>query len=495
MQHYMSVTMQAFALLIMSMPFGGALSAVSTAIELESHGFVSRAGASAGSGSLLRSEVPEERYELSDASVSQVEEASGRTNAELLAENAALHAELEQLRRKVDYLEHEVTYRCPKIAGPFPLKEFGWGNQSRCVGEDLEYLYTMNGQVQFGFTGAEQEESKARHASWRKMKDTSNQHLDEDQRHAPMHSKIDCLITGDSQLGGGVFGCDQMMRSTQSGAAFWSKDLVNNLLDQVELGRDISPETYWHAAPDIAKALDIAQVPGKEVLVGGSISPWIEALALNASAGSVFTIDYNPPETDHPRINPLSMADVLNPTSQRKFDVIVSFSSIEHDGLGRYGDPLNPIGDFASVREYRKMLRPGGLFLLGVPISFEDELPYNSCRIYGPLRLPELIKPFEYEGYVYKGEHTPGTSLPDLKSDFWQHNKFNEHNVMILRRPLHEDTTVSVPPPETFWGESLVQSDSEPAKKRPVAGWVRRTDKELAVELAAMQGQLPQGRS
>jgi len=27
------------------------------------------------------------------------------------------------------------------------------------------------------------------------------------------------------------------------------------------------------------------------------------------------------------------------------FDMVFSFSSIEHDGLGRYGDPLNPNGD------------------------------------------------------------------------------------------------------------------------------------------------------
>ena len=31
-----------------------------------------------------------------------------------------------------------------------------------------------------------------------------------------------------------------------------------------------------------------------------------------------------------------------------KFDVMVSFSSIEHSGLGRYGDELNPWGDLVS---------------------------------------------------------------------------------------------------------------------------------------------------
>ena len=32
-----------------------------------------------------------------------------------------------------------------------------------------------------------------------------------------------------------------------------------------------------------------------------------------------------------------------------KFDACVSISSYEHDGLGRYGDPLNPDGDLEEA--------------------------------------------------------------------------------------------------------------------------------------------------
>jgi hypothetical protein len=31
------------------------------------------------------------------------------------------------------------------------------------------------------------------------------------------------------------------------------------------------------------------------------------------------------------------------------FDAIVTFSSIEHSGLGRYGDALNPWGDIIAI--------------------------------------------------------------------------------------------------------------------------------------------------
>lgn len=35
---------------------------------------------------------------------------------------------------------------------------------------------------------------------------------------------------------------------------------------------------------------------------------------------------------------------------EASFDAIVSFSGLEHDGLGRYGDPLNPYGDLSAMR-------------------------------------------------------------------------------------------------------------------------------------------------
>ena len=33
------------------------------------------------------------------------------------------------------------------------------------------------------------------------------------------------------------------------------------------------------------------------------------------------------------------------------FDAVVSFSSIEHSGLGRYGDALNPWGDLIAAAQ------------------------------------------------------------------------------------------------------------------------------------------------
>lgn len=40
-----------------------------------------------------------------------------------------------------------------------------------------------------------------------------------------------------------------------------------------------------------------------------------------------------------------------------KYDFAISFSSIEHSGLGRYGDILDPIGDIRKRRRYEGQWR------------------------------------------------------------------------------------------------------------------------------------------
>jgi hypothetical protein len=53
------------------------------------------------------------------------------------------------------------------------------------------------------------------------------------------------------------------------------------------------------------------------------------------------------------------------------FDAMVTFSSVEHSGLGRYGDQLNPWGDLITMAKAWCVVKPGGLALVGVPTGLD----------------------------------------------------------------------------------------------------------------------------
>ena len=54
---------------------------------------------------------------------------------------------------------------------------------------------------------------------------------------------------------------------------------------------------------------------------------------------------------------------------------------IEHVGLGRYGDPLDPDGDMKAIRELVRVLAPGGSLLVAVPVG-RERICFNAHRIY-----------------------------------------------------------------------------------------------------------------
>jgi hypothetical protein len=62
---------------------------------------------------------------------------------------------------------------------------------------------------------------------------------------------------------------------------------------------------------------------------------------------------------------------------------ISSLHAVEHVGLGRYGDPIDPDGCFTAMRELGRILAPGGRLYLGTPIG-RERLAFNSERIFDP---------------------------------------------------------------------------------------------------------------
>ena len=139
-------------------------------------------------------------------------------------------------------------------------------------------------------------------------------------------------------------------------------------------------------------------IKGKAVAVLGSVTPWYESIVLSRG-GRPVTIEYNKIISEDPRLEVMTVDEYdANP---RMFDALLSISSFEHDGLGRYGDPIDPFADCKAMEKCKKMLNPGGVLFLAVP-SGPDCLLWNGCRIYGKLRMKMLQQGWRVLGYYGK---------------------------------------------------------------------------------------------
>ena len=106
----------------------------------------------------------------------------------------------------------------------------------------------------------------------------------------------------------------------------WSTELVEILVEAAQKEEDYSPLDYPFCVQDYYTALKNYPVEGKRVFT------------------SEYNIISNLISLD-PRIKIVHAQHLMH---YHKFDAISSYSSIEHDGLGRYGDPINPNGDFSD---------------------------------------------------------------------------------------------------------------------------------------------------
>ena len=71
-----------------------------------------------------------------------------------------------------------------------------------------------------------------------------------------------------------------------------------------------------------------------------------------------------------------------------------SFHAIEHFGLGRYGDPIDPLGHQKAIAEMKRIVCGGGDILFSVPIGVQ-RIEFNGHRIFDPMEVIRLFEGFE----------------------------------------------------------------------------------------------------
>ena len=171
---------------------------------------------------------------------------------------------------------------------------------------------------------------------------------------------------------------------------FWSPAHINSLIQKVKRGESVG---YVNTTTWLYDALAKHPVDDKSVVIIGSEQPTYECVAI-AHGGKPVTIEYKKIECSHPQIKAYTVEEYEKEGKGIQYDASFSISSLEHDGLGRYGDPLNPTADLEAMAKLKTMVKPGGLLYLGVPVG-SDVLYWNSMRQYGTVRFPMLIEGWE----------------------------------------------------------------------------------------------------
>lgn len=162
------------------------------------------------------------------------------------------------------------------------------------------------------------------------------------------------------------------------------------LHDRYEEGGTTKSEYFWQ---DLLVARGIfAAGPRRHVDVGSRVDGFVAHVA---SFRTIEVFDVRPISTHIPGVvfkqADLMQSDSLTDLGMGYCDSLSCLHAIEHFGLGRYGDSIDPAGHERGIANMALLLQSGGTFYLSTPIG-RERVEFNANRVFDPASIISLAE-------------------------------------------------------------------------------------------------------
>jgi SAM-dependent methyltransferase len=151
-------------------------------------------------------------------------------------------------------------------------------------------------------------------------------------------------------------------------------DLWPSLMDRVS-HTPFDPH-YFYQAAWLARHLAKEHPP-----LHVDVASQIGMVAVLAAYAPVVFVDYRPLQVHQSGLLPIAGDITRLPFADGSVASLSCLHVIEHIGLGRYGDPIDPSGHRAGLRELERVLAPGGRLYLSTPVG-RERVCFNAHRVF-----------------------------------------------------------------------------------------------------------------
>ncbi len=137
---------------------------------------------------------------------------------------------------------------------------------------------------------------------------------------------------------------------------------------------------------DIIMAKYVNQAaPSLHYDIGSRIDGFIAHIIAAEKVGKVVMIDVRPLSVDVERLDFIQAdATSLDNIEDESLESLSSLHAVEHFGLGRYGDQIDPDGWKKALHSMQAKIKKGGRLYFSVPVGPKNKLVFNAHRIFAP---------------------------------------------------------------------------------------------------------------
>jgi len=131
----------------------------------------------------------------------------------------------------------------------------------------------------------------------------------------------------------------------------------------------------------------------------------------------VCTLDIRPLRTEIPNVSFMECdATKMENIEENSIESLSALCSLEHFGLGRYGDPIDPEACFTCFKAIEKRMKKGGMFYMSVPVG-QEHVEFNAHRVFNASTIVNSFPNMKLVEYSVTGNDTLERNIPIDKYD------------------------------------------------------------------------------
>jgi len=165
---------------------------------------------------------------------------------------------------------------------------------------------------------------------------------------------------------------------------------------------------YFYQAAWIARELAKANPP-LHVDIGSSVG----LVSVLSAAVLTFFVDYRPLRTQLSGLTTVAGDITKLPFADGSISSLSSLHVIEHVGLGRYGDPLDPSGWLTALRELVRVLAPHGRLYLSTPVG-RERVCFNAHRVFATSTILNAAPELKLDSFAFVDDTGKFDNTADL---------------------------------------------------------------------------------